>query len=575
MPNPQASRSKNEFTPRPWQALLLALATAAVAFAVYIPSFNHKFLDWDDQGTVATNPDFNPPDAGKWGHYWTGAYLELYMPLTYMFWGGIANSAYDPNSTPHLDPAVFHCASAALHGLCAAMVFLVLLRLARKPAPAILGAAVFALHPLQVESVDWVTSTSNLLSGFLSLIAIWAYLRFDELINAEADLLAAPPAGRVKREHHRDAVTSQSSVRVWSFFGAGSIAFVLALLSKPSVVMVPILIAVMAVGLRRRRVVSLWPLLIWLAMSIAVALITRFVQPAAAIHVSLTDRILVAIDAIAFYISKLFWPAHLIPDYGRTPAWVMAHPASHWIWALPAILLLLCVIFWKRARWLATSAAVFVVALVPVLGLAVFTYQKYSTVADRYVYLAMLGPAIALAFVATYWRAKWTWIASACLAICLGTLTVIQSRYWFDTVTLFQHTLTVNPRSTAANDALGHWYEQHGEPQRGLAHYQAALETNPHYGNVLYNAGNALMRLNRPKDAIDYYRRAATDSDLEPSVKAQAWDNMGVAEVLLGDFAAAERSFQNALEQDSSYKPAQDHLSKIRGRMQIRSSSQR
>src|SRR6185437_9512743 len=133
MPNPQASRSKNELTPRPWQALLLALATAAVAFAVYIPSLNHTFLDWDDTGTVASNPDFNPPDASKWGHYWTGAYLELYMPLTYMFWGSIANSAYDPNSTPHLDPAVFHWASAALHGLCAAMVFLVLLRLVRKP----------------------------------------------------------------------------------------------------------------------------------------------------------------------------------------------------------------------------------------------------------------------------------------------------------------------------------------------------------------------------------------------------------------------------------------------------------
>ena len=568
MPNPQASRSKNELSPRPWQALLLALVIGVVAFAVYLPTLGHKFLDWDDQGTVATNPDFNPPDMGKWGHYWTGAYLELYMPLTYMLWGGVANSAYDPSTTPHLDPAVFHCASAMLHGLCSAMLFLVLLRLVRKPAPAILGAAVFALHPLQVESVDWITSTSNLLSGLLSLIAIWAYLRFDELISAEADLLAAPPAGRVQRARNLDAISSQSSIKAWAFFGAGSIAYALALLSKPSVVMVPILIAVMLVGLRRRRFVFLWPLLIWLAMSIAMALVTRFVQPAAAIHVSPADRILVAIDAVAFYIIKLFWPAHLIPDYGRTPAWVMAHPSSHWIWALPAILLVLCVVFWKRARWLATSTAVIFVALVPVLGLTVFTYQKYSTVADRYVYLAMLGPALGLACAATHLRPNWTWIASACLAIGLGTLTVFQSRYWLDTVTLFQHTLSINPRSIAADDALGHWYEQHGEPQRGLAYYQAALDVNPHYGNVLYNAGNALMRLNRPKDAIDYYRRAATDSDLEPSVKAQAWDNMGVAEVFLGDFAAAERSFQNAMEQDSNYKPAQDHLSKIRSRMQ-------
>ena len=574
MPNPQASRSKNEMAPRPWQALLLALAVGVVAFAVYLPTLGHKFLDWDDQGTVAINPDFNPPDMGKWGHYWTGAYLELYMPLTYMFWGGIANSAYDPSSNPHLDPAVFHCASAVLHGLCAAMVFLVLLRLVRKPAPAILGAAVFALHPLQVESVDWVTSTSNLLSGFLSLIAIWAYLRFDELISAEADLLAAPPAGRVQRARDLDAISSQSSMKAWSLFGAGTFAFALALLSKPSVVMVPILIAVMLVGLRRRRFVSLWPLLIWLAMSTAMALITRFVQPAAAIHVSLPDRFLVAIDAIGFYISKLFWPAHLIPDYGRTPGWVMSHPASHWIWVLPAVLLLLCVGFWKRARWLATSAAVFVVALVPVLGLTVFTYQKYSTVADRYVYLAMLGPALAFACPATRWRPKWTWIESACLAVCLGTLTVFQSGYWLDTVTLFQHTLTINPRSIAADDALGHWYEQHGEPQRGLAYYQAALDVDPHYGNVLYNAGNALMRLNRPKDAIDYYRRAATDSDFEPAAKAQAWDNMGVAQVFLGDFAAAERCFQNALGQNSRYKPAQDHLSKIRSQMQSRLSPQ-
>lgn len=568
MPNPQASRSKNEIAARPWQALLLALVIGVVAFAAYLPTLNHKFLDWDDTGTVATNPDFNPPDAGKWGHYWTGAYLELYMPLTYMFWGGLANSAYDPGATPQLDPAVFHCASAVLHGLCAAMVFLVLLRLVCKPAAALLGAAIFALHPLQVESVAWVTSMSNLLSGLLSLIAIWNYLRFDELISVEADPLAAPPAGRVSRERNRDAIPSQSSIKAWFFFGAGSIAFVLALLSKPSVVMVPILIALMVVGLRRRRFPSLWPLLIWLVMAGAMAVVTRLVQPAAAIHVSLSDRILVAIDSIAFYISKLFWPAHLIPDYGRTPTWVMAHPASHWIWVLPAILLLLCAVFWKRARWLVTSAGVFVVALLPVLGLTVFTYQKYSTVADRYVYLALLGPAIALACATTYLRPKWTWVATASLAICLGTLTVIQSSYWLDTVTLFQHTLAINPHSTAADDAMGHWYEQHGDPEKGLTYYQAALNVNPHYGNVLYNAGNALMRMNRPKDAIDYYRRAATDSDLEPAVKAQAWDNMGVAEVFLGDFTAAERSFQSAIEQDSTYKPAQDHLNRIRMRMQ-------
>jgi protein O-mannosyl-transferase len=532
---------------------VLTLLVALITLAVYLPTARHNFLDWDDQDTVAANPDFIRPATADWSHYWTQPYIELYMPLTYTFWGMLAGIAYTPGAGGggSLNPAVFHFASAALHAISATLIFWILVRLARNPWAALLGAMVFALHPLQVESVAWVTSTSIVLSGALSLWAIWEYLCFDQL-----RLQSAPG------KHF--AIT-------WSHYGLGTLAFALALLSKPSAVVVPVVVGVILLGLQARKLNELRPLFAWLLMCVPIALITRAAQATPAIQVPLTHRVPVALDALAFYLAKVVLPVNLIPDYGRTPAWLFAHSAVRYTFLVPVLLAAICLLLRHKMRCLGVGAGVFAIALLPVLGLTPFLYQKYSTVADRYVYLSMLGPALVIACLTARLPRAGVGIVTLILGLLLGAATFAQADYWKDTVTLFEHTLTRNPNSLGAHDALAHWYAAHGDPEKSLSHDRAALSVDPRYGRVLYNMGNTLSRLGRFPEAVAAYRAAATESDLSTERKAVAFDNMGIAYLRNGDVAhvskedldRAAESFRAAISLSPEYAPARQHLDKL------------
>jgi tetratricopeptide (TPR) repeat protein len=247
---------------------------------------------------------------------------------------------------------------------------------------------------------------------------------------------------------------------------------------------------------------------------------------------------LIAGDAVAFYVTKLLLPLHLSPHYGRTPERVLAHV---WIygtgllpWGLGAWL------WWQRQRLpgLATATGVFVLNLLPVLGLIPFGFQGFSTVADRYAYLALLGPAWGLAWgIARSEHHRLVLIGCLTLGIGLGVRTAGQTGYWHDTVTLFAHALRLNPDSYLAHASLGDALAKQHQLDEAARHYRAALRLEPNYPAAHANLGIILRQQGQLEAAITQSRLAL---QLDPQ--------LAVAHLNLGDTFKQQGKLTEALQ---------------------------
>jgi hypothetical protein len=412
------------------RAWLFALLLAAITAAVFSPVLRHHFIEgWDDSTAILTNKDYNPPSFAKLAHYWVPPPKgTFYVPVTYSLWGVLAmiSRSTAPPGLP-FNPAFFYAANLTAHVLSVVMVFLILRRLVKWPWPAAVGAGLFALHPIQVEAVCNAWSVYTPLSGFFSFVAIWQYLIFSDQRHGD------PPA----------------RARAWLHYAAASLAFLLGMMTKPTAVSVPLMVAAIEFFLRGRRVWDwLWPLAPWVAVGPVFVWLNLHAAPGSTVFVpDITFRPLVPLDAIAFYLWKAAWPAGLVMDYARSPLWLVDHPLA-WPTALvaPAVAWI-CWRLRRRAPWLAASFGVFVAALLPTIGIVPFDFQHYSTVADRYAYPAMLGVGIAAAFIVCRLATRATIPIALALLACLGVLSIRQSRHWQDDWHVAAYTLKTNPQS--------------------------------------------------------------------------------------------------------------------------------
>jgi hypothetical protein len=429
-----------------------------VTLAVFRPVIGHQFLAYDDSVNVYKNPYFQARSLDNLLHFWRYPYEALYAPLTYTLWALTAWApalvSADPSAAVAPDPRLFHSLNLLLHLLSVLIVWRILCLLLRRTRPtgtetavegtslplewaACGGALLFAIHPIQVEPVAWATGFKDVLFGLLSLGAVWHYLRY-------VDARMQPGTGRPSRARLH--------------YGLATGAFVLALLAKPTAVVLPVIVWLLAAwGRRRSWREQIADLSVWVIIAVAWGLLTRWVQPGTslAFEPPLWARPLIAGDAVLFYLYKLVLPLRFGPDYGRTPQVVLEHG---WLFLTGLAPFALAGWLWlkrKKLSWLVTAAGVFVVGLLPVLGLISFSFQRYSTVADRYAYLAMLGPAIALAWGLTRPKKK---LAAICGAIVLGLFllrSAWQIPYWHDTLTFFEHALRINSNSHLAHNNLG------------------------------------------------------------------------------------------------------------------------
>lgn len=463
-----------------------------MALLVLHPLAGGDFISWDDLDTVARNPLLNPALPAGLADHWTRQQGHLYIPVTYSTWHVVAmltQASERDELGQALQGWVFSSLNLLVHLVSVALVSQVLLRLTRSGFAAIAGATLFAIHPLQVEAVGWISGLKDLLGTLFMLAAVLVFL---------------PAAGPLP-----DAASAAMARRRIVLLFLLSAA---AMLAKPTAMVLPAVLLVMDVLLLRRRVIASLRIVapMFVLLSIPTAIVTRLVQQSGHVDtlVPLVQRPLVALDSLAFYLGKLVWPTSLTIDYGRTPRSVI-DAGFHAAWLVPPALMLVAALVYRRAPWMLAGLLVALLPLTPVLGLVPFDFQYISGVADHYAYPAMFGVALLLAFTLQHVATRPAPVAVVLIAAFapLAWLAYRQSQVWQDTPSLMQHAMSVRPDSwLAANNLASHRLDRlppDDSPDLLPALQDAeqlarrAISLRVHYAEAYNNLGYALYRQSR------------------------------------------------------------------------------
>lgn len=526
----------------PWLAALAGLVAL-----VYVPLLDADFLSWDDRAHLHDNPWLWPPESRNVSQLWREPFWGEYVPVTYTFWALIAGLAegHDSAGQPSLAPGPFHAANIVLHLGVVCLVFHLLRQFGQRPRPAFLAAALFAVHPLQVETVAWISECRGLLATLWALLAWHSY-------RAAVQFDATQQTGLASSPTESSAVARPATIDMRRY-ALGTGCLVLALLAKSSAVALPVMLAAWVACCDPRR----WwlhtrALAPWFTIAASMSVLMKFLQPAreTAEIVALWQRPLVALDTVAFYTSKLMWPIGLTIDYGRRPEVVLNAGLTTIVsgaFTLIALTLLAATAVVARS-WRSTlcGVALFVTGIAPVLGLLPFEFQRISTVADRYVYLAMFGAAWLTAELISRGELRWrrTPLVAGVIVAALALLSHGQARHWHDDVTLFEQTLRVNPQSSVALANLGYVHQQRGQLDEAARYYRATLEVAPQDVIALKGLGEIALAQGDLPTAANRFEQAMRCQPQD----AGAWNNWGATLAAQGQFAEAERRFRRAIE---------------------------
>ena len=440
-------------------------------------------------------------------------------------------------------PGGHHLTNLALHVACVAVLFLFLVRVTRCLWKSAFVAAIFAVHPLNVESVAWVSERRNVLALFFGLLTVAAY-------------------GSYARQ--------RTFLRYVPVF----VLFAMALMSKPLVVTLPFVMLLLdywplrSVGNHltdhgarsdiTESTVSLSRLILekvpLLLLSVGASVLTIWCQagiiatPAA---LSVRVRILNALAVLPAYLLKIVWPAGLGAFYPH-PGFVSDQPESDLL--LPALIgssILVVVTLWvvlrrRQAPYLAVGWFWYIGTLIPMIGLIQSGQQQ---MADRYMFLPMIGLVLSVAwFIPECCRTvnvhpSWLRLAAAGTVLACACGTWVQTGYWQNSVTLFEHTLAVTERNTWAHNNLGLALMNRGFTLQAGAHFSEALEIDPEYGLAHYNLGVVLHKQRKLPQAVSYFQEAVR---LTPDHIA-AYLRLGVAFADMGELNQAVTSFTEAV----------------------------
>src|SRR2546422_618954 len=535
------------------QHAVIPLVIAFSTFAAFLPALQNQFVSWDDAENFLDNPHYR---GLGWTHLrwmWT-THLGHYIPLTwmtlgldYLLWG--------------MNPVGYHLTSLLLHAANAVVFFFVVRRLLTRalPGPSEHGyalavssgvaALVFAIHPLRVESVVWVTERRDVLSGLFYLLTILLYLR-----------------AREREERGRG----------WYWLSVA--AFVCALFSKSMVVNLPVVLLILDVyPLRRlggavgwlsesaRRVyVEKIPFVLLAAAASAIALWAQLSHDTmvSVVQLSAPGRLAVSVYGLSFYLWKTVAPVNLSPLYELPPTVNPWAPPFLLSYGLVATITAIVLAFRRRVPGLPAAWVVYIVVLLPVLGI----FQSGPQIAaDRYTYLAGLGWAIlaGAGLLSSWSRLPLLLIGLVVfIPVGLGTLTWNQVHVWHDSKTLWAHALAIDPNSSVAHNNLGEALAQQGNLAEAIEHYRQALNIKPDHADAHYNLGGALAQQGKLADAIHHYQRAL---QITPD-DADAHIHWGLALAQQGRLAEAIEHYRQALRINPGHADAPSNLlNAIRG----------
>ncbi|MGB8352252.1 MAG: tetratricopeptide repeat protein [Chthoniobacteraceae bacterium] len=511
---------------------LFCMILAVVTFLAYSPAWNGRPI-FDDEMFVTPH---GQRSFGGLEHIWlqpasTGQFYPLVQSVFWLearLWGDA--------------PLGYHFINIALH-LAAAFLLLRVLR-ALEIRGAWLAASLFALHPVQVESVAWLAELKNTLSTVCFLGAILAWLRFE-------------------RERRRGE------------YALVVFLFVLGLMAKTIVVSLPLAILIMSWWKRGKLSCKqdVRPMVPLIGIAFAAGLITTWMEKrysgaeGALFAFSFTDRLLIAGRAFWFYLGKLLWPANLIFNY---PRWEI-NSSVWWQYLFPLAALMLfagLIGVWRlfRVRGPLAALLLFALLLSPLLGFINVNFFTFSFVADHFQYLASLAvitfvsATMALGLSLLRGRPLVTGQGFCVIVLfILAILTARQSRMYADAKTAYVTTLERNPGSWMAHDNLGNILMQEGNPGGAIEQYRDALRIRPDSAKTANNLGVAFLNKNRFVEAVASFQNAIA---MKPDY-AQAYNNLGNALLKQQRVREAVECYRKAIKIDPAYADARTNLADV------------
>lgn len=516
-----------------FKTVLIGLCLTAVTVLLYFPVRNHDFINFDDEAYLLNNANvqrgitwqsmawaFTAADCGNW------------HPITWL-------SHMLDCRLLGLNPGWHHLVNAFFHAANSALLFLLLKSMTGAIGRSAIVAALFAWHPLHVESVAWASERKDTLSALFFILTLWAYLRFTRL-------KVQGPSFTVQ-------------CRRW--YGLALLLFTLGLMSKPMLVTLPFVLLLLDFWPLRRWQPSahnsqpaslrrlLWEKVPFFLLSAALSLLTLLVQSRGGAVAPLAElpigfRLANALRSYATYLRRLFWPHDLAVFYPYPNSFSMSQVLGATLLLL--VLTVLALRFWRRKPYAVVGWLWYLGTLVPVIGLV---HVGDQALADRYTYLPLIGVLIVLAWGATDLVARWRparrallFPVALILAGCLA-LTSRQIGYWRTSESLFARSVAVNPDNYMAHCNLGRAFEEQGRVSEAMAHLHAALRIMPSFPPAHNALGAILARQGKPDEALAHF---ATALRFAPD-DADTHNNLGSLLEEQGQFEEAIAHFRAAL----------------------------
>jgi protein O-mannosyl-transferase len=316
------------------------------------------------------------------------------------------------------------------------------------------------------------------------------------------------------------------------------------LLSKPSAVVVPFIIAALDFFIFKPKEKKWIFPAVWLLLALPVMIITKLSQPDAEVEfvAPLWSRVFIVGDTISFYLYKLFWPFGLSASYGRTPEAVLDSLFIYFLWIIPAGLLYL---MWKikdNLPFFSLGILIFLISILPVSGILSFEFQKFSTVADRYMYLPMMGVALVLASLINKYKNKYSYLFSGIVAFVYLIINVNQQEIWKDDLILWRTTAQQNPGQPHVHSNYGISLHDVGRYDEAIQQYNLALQARPEFASAYNNRGNSHAFKRDFQSALADQTRAI---ELDPGF-GRAWFNRAVTHFQLGRLQEAMHDLEQA-----------------------------
>jgi len=460
-----------------------------LSFILYARTLNYGFV-WDDERIHLTNNQQLMNDDIK--SFWTQSYSGMYIPITYTTWTFVKNVSI---RSKELSPKLFHLLNVVTHSINGVLIFLLLSILFRSRTQAFWGSMFFLMHPLQVESVAWISEFRGLCSVFFSLLSLISIFRYLE---------------------KNTVVTFRSFVFSKQFI-ITSILFVLALLSKPSAVVLPFIAIVFVWCFYREHFKYISKgLSVWLLFVIPVLLITKYSQTNEFIYASISfwQRFFIAGNSLFFYLCKLIFPYPLAACYGYTPELITSNNFIYFSTFFCCVLAIILFIKRKSNPILFSSFAIITISVLPILGLISFEYQKHSTVADHYMYLGILGAVLLIPLIAeSIKKHSYLKCISVGVLIVYLVLNIQQTSTWKNEFTVWDNTLVHYQNSPNVYYNRGVEYSKMGNFGAAINDYSQCLLLQKNYRDALFNRANAYENLNNISGAFaDYNTYLSIDS---------------------------------------------------------------